>query len=231
MQNITFKLFSETPLLAVFIVFWAGAISTLSSCVLVELPVIFGYVSSAADSRKKGYFLSLCFALGITLGYTILGILVTLILNLFWHLVGISQYVYLVLGSFLFLSGLTLTGLINFKIPFGTHLVKNWFKPLGFLGAFLFGTFFAFIEMPACPLCGPLLFIIAGLVAPKGLTWYSLIIFLSFALGQSFPAFIIGSSTNFLKYLPAKVAESESDFRLIGGNILMVAGLYFLLIS
>ncbi|MDO9464734.1 MAG: cytochrome c biogenesis protein CcdA [bacterium] len=222
---------TETPLLAIFIVFWAGAIASLGSCTLVRIPVFFGYVVGASNSKNKSILLTALFSLGLIVSYTLFGVFLGIISNLAGKLVEISRYIFMGLGVLLFLSGLFISGLITcFNLHSNRH-INNRFKSTSFLGTFLFGITFAFLEMPACPCCSSVLFVIAGIVAIKGSFLYSVIIFFSFAVGQSFPILLIGSSMNLVKYLTSRLTRFEEYIRLIAGDILIVFSMYFFIIA
>ena len=72
------KALTNTPVIAIFIVFWAGAIASMSSCTLVRIPVVSGYIAGASRSKKKAILLALSFTIGLIVSYTILGVLLGL---------------------------------------------------------------------------------------------------------------------------------------------------------
>jgi len=229
MTSILQKFLTESPFLAIFVVFWVGAIASLGSCTLVRMPIVLGYVAGTSNSRKRSFILTLMFVLGSILSYMILGALLGIIGNFAIRLVRISRYIFCILGILLFFAGLFISGLINLKSLSSHHHAKSRFRNVGFLGAFLFGVVFTFLEMPACPCyCGALLLVIAGIVIPKGSIFYSMIIFLSFAIGQCIPLLAVGSSASLVKYLTPKIARFDGHVRLVAGNVLMVLGIYFL---
>ncbi len=155
MTQILQQYLAESPVLAIFVVFWAGAVASLGSCTVIRMPIVLGYVAGASDSRNRSLFLSVLFILGCILSYTILGIFFGFIGNVAIRLVQISKYVFWVLGGLLFLVGLFISGLISLKFLSSHRHIKNRFKA-SFIGAFLFGIVFALLEMPSCPSCGSL---------------------------------------------------------------------------
>ncbi|MDD3905752.1 MAG: cytochrome c biogenesis protein CcdA [Candidatus Omnitrophica bacterium] len=225
------KALTNTPILAIFIVFWAGAIASMSSCTLVRIPVVSGYIAGAAGSKKKAILLALSFTMGLIISYTILGILLGIVTNFSGTLIKFSKIIYWFLGTLLVFSGLFLSGLIKWKGMEHRHAIQDKFKNAGYLGGFIFGMIFAFLEMPACPCCSSVLIIIASIVMLKGSFLYSLIIFISFAVGQSFPILLIGTSTGLIKYLLPKMERSEEWIKLVAGNVLIVLGICFIIIA
>ena len=88
-----------------------------------------------------------------------------------------------------------------------------------------------FLEMPACPCCASVLFVIASIVGFWNSWVYSIIIFLSFAIGQSMPILLIGSSTSLVKHLTPKVKSLEKYTQFVAGNILIVIALFFFILA
>ena len=229
MTSILQKFLNESPFLAIFVVFWVGAIASLGSCTLLRMPALLGYVAGTSDSRRRSFFLSLFFVLGSILAYMVLGTLFGVVGNFAIRLVGVSKYIFWALGIMLFVTGLFISGLIRLKAFSEHHHIKSRFKSASSLGAFLFGMIFTFLEMPTGPCyCGALLLVIAGIVIQKGSIFYSMIIFLSFAIGQCAPLLAVGSSASLVKYLTPKITRFEGHVRLVAGNILMIIGIYFL---
>ena len=222
------RFLAESPFLAIFVAFWVGAIASLGSCTLIRLPIVLGYVAGTSDSRRRSIFLTVLFVLGCILSYTALGAFFGFIGNMAVRLVQISKYVFWGLGIILLFMGLLVSGLISLKNLSSHFHIRNRFKNASYMGAFIFGIIFALLEMPACPCCGAILLIIAGTVIAKGSPLYSMTIFMSFAIGQSIPILLIGSSTSLIKYLTPRISRFEGYVKLAAGNILMVLGIYFL---
>jgi len=143
-----------------------------------------------------------------------------------------SQYLYLVLGILMILGGLFFAGLISFGAGAIREKCENAVKRVKTLpSAFIFGVFFAFLEMPACPCCGAVLLLIASLIAIKGSLLYSGAVFFSFALGQSLPILVIGFSTSILKNLLPKTQYLEGVISFCVGNILIVSGIFLVTLA
>jgi cytochrome c biogenesis protein CcdA len=230
------RFLTESPLLALVIVFWAGAIASLSSCTIVRVPIVLGYVAGTGGSKKRSMLLSVLFVLGLIVSYTLFGILLGLIGNLAYSFIRVNKYIFWAIGTLLFICGLFISGLVDLNILKRKRHIIDKFQNASFLGAFLFGVVFALLEMPTCPCCGGVLLLIAGIVVAKNLSLYSIIVFISFALGQSFPILSIGLSTSMIKsdlinYLGPKVHRLEQQIKLVAGNILMVLGIYFCVIA
>lgn len=221
----------ESPFLAIFVVFWAGALASLSSCSLVRIPIVFGLIAGSTGSKKKPFLVLLFFVIGLIVSYTALGILLGALGDLTTKLITATKYIYAILGAMIILVGIFVTGIISSK-PLNLHFhITEKFKNTGYFGAFGFGIVLSLIEMPTCPCCAPLLLIIASSVIAKGSYIYSILVFLSFAIGQSLPTIVVGTSTGLINYIIPRIERIEGYIRLIAGNILIVFGLYFIIIT
>lgn len=215
--------------LTFFIVFWSGALLSFSSCTIVRAPIVIGYVGGVSSSKKRAFLLTLSFVSALVLSYTLLGVLFGLASNLMGNMIRWSRYLYYLIGLLALFIGVQMTGLADFGLFRNKECKIHGPRKGGLLGAFLFGLVFAIFEAPTCPCCGPILFIIAGLTFTEGRILYAVLIFLTYALGQSFPILLIGSFTGIVKYMSPRIEKIEPAARLIGGNILIVLGIYFLL--
>lgn len=222
---------TNSPFLAIFAVFWAGAIASLGSCTLIRIPLIFGYIAGHSDSKRKGIFLVIFFVLGLVLSYTVLGVLLGLLGKLTSQMINYSKYIFWTLGALLIIVGLIISGLVRIRLPVVQHVVSRKFEISGVFGAFIFGVFLAFVEMPTCPCCAPVLMIIASTVFISGSYFYAMLAFISFALGQSLPTLLVGASTTLMKFLTPKLEKFESVIRLVAGNIIIAIGIYFVIIA
>ena len=209
----------------------AGAAASLSSCTIVRLPVVLGIASGAAGSRRRAILLTCTFSLGLMLSYTLLGVTFGAAVSFGSKLIIISKYIFRLFGVVLILSGLVVAGLLNVRYMQACGAVTNRFKRLGTAGVFFFGMVFALFEMPGCPACSSVLLMIAGMAALKGSLFYSLLIFISFAVGQSLPVLLAGCSVGFLSRIVPAVEKHETHVRFLAGNMLLASGIFFILIA
>jgi len=228
-QNILLRgSFLEVLIAVVF----AGAVASLSSCTLARLPVLLGLVSSKSSLKHRGFYLSIAFSCGLIISYTFIGLLFGAIAHIASRLVAISQYLYLVLGFLMVLGGLFFAGLVPLPTEaIGSSCEKAVKSVKSLPSAFIFGMFFAFLEIPACPCCGAVLLLIASLIAIKGSLLYSGTVFFSFAIGQSLPILVIGFSSSLLKHLLPKTQKLEGVISFCVGNILIVSGIFLVTLA
>ena len=123
------------------------------------------------------------------------------------------------------------SGLISGRRAHTDFEVSDRFKKGGFIGAFAFGIALSFLEMPACPCCASVLFAIAGFIGLSNSWAYSIAIFLSFAVGQSFPVLLIGSSSSLIKFLTSGAERMEERLQFAAGIILIGIALTFYIIA
>jgi len=209
-----------------------GALVSLSSCTIIRLPVILGYVSAAGKSRGKGILLSFSFACGIIIVYTFMGLALGFISNFTSKLLWASHYLYFAVGIILLFLGILFAGLIPLKKNnVHDHYQMAIKHSSTSYSAFILGILFAFLETPACPACGAALMVIGSLVVLKGSWLYSGLVFVSFAIGQSIPVLILGFSTSIFKYVVLKITHVEKVMGFTAGNILIVIGLILIILA
>ncbi|RKY32654.1 MAG: hypothetical protein DRP74_02120 [Candidatus Omnitrophota bacterium] len=221
------KTLQNASWLTFFIVFWGAALLSMSSCTIVRVPIVIGYISGTATTKKRAFLLTLTFVSALVLTYTSLGIVFGLLVRTMDYMISWSRYFYYIIGGLALFIGVQMAGLVNFKFPWLNKFKNMEGRRKGLLGAFLFGFIFAIFEAPTCPCCGPVLFIIASLTFAKGEILYGIMLFFVYALGQSLPILLIGSFTSIVKYISPKVHKIEEWLRLLSGSVLIVVAIYF----
>ena len=232
-QNLIISTVKAGSCLTFLLVFLIAFFSSFSSCTLVRIPIVLGYIGGISSSRRNSFFILLGFVLGLIITYTSLGIIFGLGIKFLCSSVKLTTYFYSICGVVLLIVGLGLLGFIPFlnlshlscKIKQG----KN--KKINFFTALFLGIVFAFFEAPVCPCCGPALLIIASLVLIKGNFFYALSIFFTYALGQSFPIFLIGLFGGILKFSLPYRETIEVYIQAISGTLLFCIGVYFIWIA
>ena len=214
-----------------FVVFWGAAILSLASCTIVRIPAIVGLIGGASTSKKKAFLLTLSFVSALVLSYTLMGVLFALVGGFAGHMMRMSRYFYYLAAVVVLPVGLQMAGLIRFK--FFEDAVSRLIQPRhgGILGAFLFGLIFVLFEAPTCPVCGPFLLVIAGMGIIKSNFIYCVLLFFTYALGQSFPIILIGIFSGIVKYIHPKVELVEKVAPVIGGNILILLAIFLFILG
>ena len=213
---------AENPLLAYVGVFLGGILSSSSPCVLATIPLVIGYVGGYSEGdRRKAVLYSLTFILGLSLMFTVLGAIASVIGGLFGI---ISRTWYFVVGGIAVVMGLHLIGLFEWNLPIPIHLQP---KKRGILGAFLLGLFFGIVSSPCAT---PVLALILTFVATKGEVVYGTSLLFIYALGHCALIFLAGTATGFVEnFVKSKGISNVTAWgKRIGGSIVVFAGIYLI---
>jgi cytochrome c biogenesis protein CcdA len=213
---------SENPFLAYFGVFLGGILSSSSPCVLATIPLVIGYVGGYSEGdRRKAFLYSLTFILGLSITFTILGAIASLLGGLFGI---ISRTWYFIVGGIAIAIGLNLIGLFEWNLPVPVHLQP---KQRGILGAFLLGIFFGIVSSPCAT---PVLALILTFVASKGEVAYGTSLLFVYALGHCALIFLAGTATRFVEnFVKSKgISNMTAWGKRIGGSIVVFVGIYLI---
>jgi len=204
--------------------FLGGIISSASPCVLAMIPLVIGYVGGYSEgSQKKAIQYSLVFVLGLTITFTVLGIIAGALGRLFGDVGGFWYYVLppvaILLGLYLLFSEK-----LNIYIGISQRLMP---KKKALLGAFLLGLFFGVV---ASPCATPILAVILTFAAVKKDIVFSGGLLLAYALGHWVLVLGAGISAGFAqKVLASKGISNFSSYsKKAGGIILIGVGIYLL---
>ena len=213
---------TENPLLAYLGVFVGGIVSSSSPCVLATIPLVIGYVGGYSEGdRRKAFLYSLTFVFGLSITFTVLGAIASLVGGLFGV---ISRTWYFIVGGIAVAIGLNLIGLFEWNLPIPIHLQP---KRRGILGAFLLGLFFGIISSPCAT---PVLALILTFVASKGEVAYGTSLLFVYALGHCALIFLAGTATGFVEnFVKSKGISNVTTWgKRIGGSIVVFAGIYLI---
>jgi cytochrome c biogenesis protein CcdA len=229
--------FSESPFWALTLVFWIGAVASLSSCTVIRLPVVLGYVAGSGDSRRRSLLLTCLFAAGLVVSYMLIGATAAFAGGVVHGLLHTSKFLFWTLGTGLFIVGVLVSGLVGAgRLPQRWQHIGERLGKARPAGAIVLGLLLGLVMMPACPLCGAGLLVLATLVVAKNLSLYGLALFFSFALGQSVPLLAVGVlatlvKPDLVKRIRTRLCSAEQRVQLLAGNLLMVAGIYFVVVG
>ena len=213
---------SGNPFLAYLGVFVGGIVSSSSPCVLATIPLVIGYVGGYSEGdRRKAFLYSLTFVFGLSITFTVLGAIASLVGGLFGV---ISRTWYFIVGGIAIVIGLHLVGLFEWNLPIPLHLQP---KKRGILGAFLLGLFFGIISSPCAT---PVLVLILTFVATKGEVVYGTSLLFIYALGHCALIFLAGTATGFVEnFVKSKGISNVTTWgKRIGGSIVVFAGIYLI---
>jgi len=205
------------PLLA----FGAGVVTSLMPCCLSSLPLIMGYVGGTGADSKRGFRMSLMFALGMVIVTTALGAAAALLGRLL--LLGGTWY-YLVLGVLMLLMSLQIFGVFEF-VP-STHLTSRATKR-GYWGAFLAGCLGGLF---ASPCATPVLVVLLGIVATSGNILWGILLLLMYSAGHSILILAVGTSVGIARQITTspRYGHISHILQVVMGILTLALGLYML---
>jgi cytochrome c biogenesis protein CcdA len=222
LQNVG-ELISSNPFLAYVAVFLGGILSSANPCVIVTIPLIIGYVGGyAGTDKRKAIIYSLAFVIGISITFTLLGLVASLAGALFGDVGWFWKYV---VAAVAIVMGLQLLGVIRLPMP-SVSSAKPGRK--GIVGSFLLGLLFGVVSSPCAT---PVLAVILAFVAAEGNIAYGSSLLFVYALGHCVLMFLAGVFAGVAKYLiESKTASRFSMWsKRISGAIIALVGIYILL--
>lgn len=204
------------PLLALV----AGILTSFTPCALSGIPLVVGYVGGTGQrDPKKAFWLSVTFAGGAAITFTVLGVLA----SVFGRLMGTSaSWWYLLLGVLMILMALQTWGIFEI-IPSSYLISKNTRK--GFAGAFIAGILGGIF---ASPCSTPVLIALLAIVAGKGSILWGILLLLLYSIGHGILAVIAGTSIGFVQKLSSSEKYGKASFvlKIIMGALILLIGFY-----
>lgn len=211
---------TQSMWLAPFIAILAGLLTSISPCSLSSVPLVIGYVGGTGNKdTKRSFKLSLVFALGKSITFTVLGILASLLGRI---MQGTGKWWYVILGVLMILMALQTWNIFSF-IP-STYLEsKN--KKRGYLGAFLAGILGGVFSSPCST---PVLVVLLGIVAQSSNVVWGILLLLLYSVGHSVLVLIAGISYGFAQKLMQneKYGLFNIILKFVMGGLILLIGLY-----
>jgi thiol:disulfide interchange protein DsbD len=208
---------------AIFVVFAAGVLTSLTPCVYPMIPVTVTYIGGAAGgNRRRAVGLSVTYVLGLSLMYAALGVVAAMLGKIFGEFTR-SPWVFGAVGLVIFGLGLAMLGV--FTIPaLMTGVQGQGARRGGFVGAALMGVAAGFVAAPCtAPVLGLLL---AYVGQTRNVVWGGSLLFV-FALGLGLLLMLLGIFSGLLTSLPKGGMWMERVKKGFGVAMLLI-GLFFL---
>ncbi len=213
------QLIGQSLWLAPLLALLAGVLTSFTPCALSSIPLVIAYVGGTGVEPKKAAKLSLVFALGSAVIFTVLGVVAASI----GYLIGVgAKWWYLVLGALMVLMALQTWGIVNL-VP-STYLTGRS-KRRGYLGALLTGMLGGLFSSPCAT---PVLVALLAVAAGSGSLLRGTMLLLLYGIGHGALAVLAGSSIGAVN----KLTQSErygalSRVLKIGmGVLILLIGLY-----
>ena len=204
------------PLLALL----AGILTSVTPCALTSVPLVIGYVGGTGQrDTKKAFWLSVVFAMGMAVTFTVLGSAASLLGR---FLQGVGSWWYILLGILMFLMSLQTWEIFNF-IPSSYAISKNTKR--GFFGAFFAGVLGGFFSSPCAT---PVLIVLLAMVANEGSLLWGIWLLLLYSLGHSFLVLIAGTSVGFVHKVSSsdKYGRMSKILKILMGTLIMLMAFY-----
>ena len=211
---------TESTWIAPIIALLAGVLTSFTVCSLTSIPLVIGYVGGVGEhNTKKSFWLSVTFASGAAITFTIFGV----IASLAGRLIGTaSSWWFFILGTLMILMALQTWGIFEI-IPSNYLMSKN--KKRGVMGAFIAGILGGVFSSPCAT---PVLIALLAIVAGKGsILWGVLLLFL-YSVGHGVLAVIAGTSVGAIQkiYSSPKYAKISNVLKIITGTLILFFGFY-----
>jgi len=212
-----------SPWLAPLAVFFGGALTASNPCVLAMIPLMMAFVGAyqGTSGARKAFSFSLLFVVGLTITFTLLG----LVAGVMGRLLGdVGKFWPYLVAAVCFIMGLHLMGIWNFDLP----LPQAWKpKQAGPWGAFLLGLLFGVVSTPCAT---PILAVLLVYIASKGNLAYGGLLLFLYALGHCALILIAGTSMGWAKRLIESkgLNTSLAYLRKGSGVLIILIGFYFI---
>jgi len=204
------------PLLALL----AGLLTSLTPCSLSSVPLVIGYVGGTGNNdTKKAFRLSLTFAAGSAVTFTILGTVSSLV----GKLMGTSSsWWYLLLGVLMVLMAMQTWEIYNF-IPSTYLMARNTRR--GYIGAFIAGILGGVFSSPCAT---PVLITLLAVVAEKGSLMWGVVLLLLYSVGHSGLVLVAGTSIGFVRNMISsnRYGTFSNVLRIVMGGVILLLAFY-----
>ena len=216
------QLLQHNPWLAVVAIFIGGIMTASNPCVLAMVPLMMGMVAGSKESTgiKKTFAISLFFILGLSVTFTVLGLISALMGRMFGDVGGFWKYL---VATVCLVMGLQLLGVLKLELQLPQMLKV---RKEGRLGAFLLGLLFGVVSTPCAV---PILAVLLAFVAQKGNVLYGGLLLFVYALGHSVLVLVAGTSMGAAKRLIESKGLRRTNLVLqkAAGALIILIGIYF----
>ena len=198
----------------------AGILTSFTPCALSSVPLVIGFVGGVGNKgTKRAFRLSLTFAAGSAITFTVLGVAASMLGKL---MTGVGSWWYLILGVLMLLMALQTWEIYNF-IPSSYAISKNTRR--GYAGALLAGILGGFFSSPCAT---PVLVVLLATVAKEGNLIWGALLLLIYSIGHSTLVLVAGTSVGFVQKITAsnKYGRLSLVLKIVMGIFIMFIALY-----
>ncbi|MBM17979.1 MAG: hypothetical protein CL947_02850 [Epsilonproteobacteria bacterium] len=206
--------------------FLLGLLLSLTPCIYPMIPITIGILHRhGKKSISHNFAGSLCYAVGLSTTFAILGLLAAFAGASFGSLLSQPIFV-IILTLFIGYMSLSMIGFVDIPTPSfmqgGAEVNNSRFGP--FLSAYLFGLVSGTI---ASPCVSPGLALLLTIVATMGNIFSGFLLLFAFGIGMSVPLIVIGTFSTSLQMLP-QAGEWMVEIKKFLGFIMLAMCFYYL---
>lgn len=222
-DGISKTLASSGIFLSLIFVFLGGLALNLTPCVYPLIPITIGYFGGQSEgSTKKLVMMGLLFVLGLSITYSVIGVVTALSGAIFGALLQ-NPIVIIIIASIFIVLSLSMFGVYEFKLP-DSLVAKAGGAKGGMFGAFFMGLTMGIV---AAPCIGPFVLGLVTFVAAKADPLFGFLLFFVLAMGLGFPYLLLAIFSGKIKKLP-RAGEWMEAVKHIFGFILIGMAIYFI---
>jgi cytochrome c-type biogenesis protein len=194
--------------------FFAGVVSVLSPCILPVIPAVFAY------STEKGKFRPLAIVFGLSISFTIMGIVTSLFGA---TLTAYLDLLYIIAEALLITMGISLLFDLNIFNAFGNFSSLVNPRKEGLFGGLLLGLSLGIVWLPCV---GSVLGSILTMVAVSGKITYGALMLFIYSIGFSIPMLLVAYSASFSSTRLQNVSKYGFPLKKVAGLIVLGVGFY-----
>ena len=216
----------EQPLLALPTLFGAGLLTSLTPCVYPMIPITAAVIAGSAEksSRRRTVFLTLTYALGLSLLYATMGLIAGMTGSLFGTIAS-NPWARFAIGNLLVVFALAMWDVIPITAP---RRLLAWAGGLGggsYPAVFVLGATSGIVAAP----CGaPAFAAVLTFVASTGSAALGFLYLFVFSIGMTALLVLVGLFSGTLSVLPRSGAWLIWMKRIAGLIMLGMAEYYFI---
>jgi len=207
----------------IFICFLAGVASSLTPCIYPLIPITIGILGSRqAESKLRGFALTLAYVFGIAATYATLGLVAAWTGSLFGS-ISSNPYVLLGVAAIIMVFALNMLDAFPINLTFLNSLLGSSQGKPGLMANFAYGLTFGLIASPCT--APPLAAILTWVGTTHSLVMGPVLLF-AFALGMGSLLVVLGTFSTFVTRLP-KSGEWMVKVKKIMGILMIIMAGYF----
>ncbi|MDQ5987193.1 MAG: Thiol:disulfide interchange protein DsbD [Syntrophus sp. SKADARSKE-3] len=216
----------QSFLLACLAAYLGGVLVSFTPCVYPIAPITVAFIGAhGCGSRRKGLFLSLVYAVGMALTYTILGAAAALTGKLFGQ-IQTNPWINIVIANIFILMGLSMLDVftLHLRVPAFVMWCQPREQTKGFVSAFCVGVASGMIMGPCT---APVLAVLLGYAATTQNVLQAVVLLFVFAMGMGTLLIILGTFAGIMANLP-KSGPWMVRISHFCGWIMIIMGEYYL---